>query len=140
MSKNLPVPDVYEYSHLPDVLIIKSCDAGKLVEPVHPHIIVGVQCGVAVLRGSQVYAPGVMGVPTGLALNDLVSVHADLTGQCLRGWCEPFHAPSVFVGNGILNQTRKDIFSDNPRYVAACYKLSRITYFLLFAILVGLQW
>jgi hypothetical protein len=53
---------------------------------------------------------------SGLSCNDKVSVFADLRGHCKRGWMQEFVGPKTFVGNGILTQTRKDIFNiENPK-------------------------
>ena len=53
---------------------------------------------------------------SGLSCNDKVSVFADLRGHCKRGWMQEFFGPKTFIGNGILTQTRKDIFNiENPK-------------------------
>lgn len=51
---------------LNDVLIIKSNHPYQEVRPEYPSVIVGVQCGVAILRGAQAYAPGVIAMPNGI--------------------------------------------------------------------------
>lgn len=53
------------HKELEDVLILKSSDTHRQVQAVYPHVIVGLQCAIAVLRGSQVYAPGVTAIPSG---------------------------------------------------------------------------
>ena len=53
-----------------------------------------------------------------------MSVFADLKGQCKRGFTGKYLGPTYFVGNGILVQDRKDLFTiDVPKYVL---KYSRI--------------
>lgn len=38
----------------------------------------------------------------------------DLTGECKRGYLKKFKSPKkVFIGNGILQQSRKEIFENN---------------------------
>lgn len=104
---------------LNDVLIIKSNHPYQEVRPEYPSVIVGVQCGVAILRGAQAYAPGVIAMPNGLAIGSKVSVFADLKGQCKRGFTGKYLGPTYFVGNGILVQDRKDLFTiDVPKGIA----------------------
>jgi predicted ribosome-associated RNA-binding protein Tma20 len=49
---------------LPDTVIIGSLDETDL-RPQEREIIVDATCGAAVLRGAHVFAPGIMGMPTG---------------------------------------------------------------------------
>lgn len=85
-------------------------------------IIVDAICGAAVLRGSHVYAPGVIGMPHGLSINSKISVFADVTGQCKKGLIKPYaNSNKIYLGNGVLRQTRKELFCEaakNPRGVA----------------------
>lgn len=75
-------------------------------------IIVDATCGAAVLRGSHIYAPGVIGIPNGLSINAKVSVFADVVGQCKKGLLKSYaDSNKVYLGNGILRQTRKQLFS-----------------------------
>lgn len=58
----------------------------------------------------------------GLSINTKVSVFADVTGQCKKGFLKPYASSSkVYLGNGILQQTRKQLFgktAENPWWVA----------------------
>lgn len=63
-KKSLPCPHVEIHPLMYDALIIRNSHEA-LISAVYPKVIVGLQCGLAVLRGSNVYAPGLMGVPTG---------------------------------------------------------------------------
>jgi hypothetical protein len=63
--KNCPSPLVSVHEELPDVIVVKSHQLPNTVKPLYQEVIVGLQCAVAVLRGSKVYAPGVMGMPNG---------------------------------------------------------------------------
>lgn len=49
---------------LPDTVVIGSLDEANL-RPQEKEVIVDATCGAAVLRGAHVFAPGVMGMPTG---------------------------------------------------------------------------
>jgi hypothetical protein len=41
---------------------------------------------------------------------DRVSVYADVNGKCLRGLVKPFDGETLFVGNGIVQYSREDIY------------------------------
>ena len=41
---------------------------------------------------------------------DRVSVYADVNGKCLRGLVKPFDGEKLFVGNGIVQFSREDIY------------------------------
>ncbi len=53
------------HDEIPDILIVKLICESKRENPLHDEVIVGELCGVAVLRGADVFAPGVMGAPSG---------------------------------------------------------------------------
>ena len=47
------------------LVIASNCAPRPPVKSNFPIVIVGLQCGIAVMRGSQVYAAGVTAVPAG---------------------------------------------------------------------------
>jgi predicted ribosome-associated RNA-binding protein Tma20 len=49
------------------------------VQPVDKTVVVGAMCGMAVLRGSQVYKPGIKAISSGVCCGDLVSLNS---GSC----------------------------------------------------------
>lgn len=52
----------------------------------------------------------------GLNIGDVVSVYADIVGTYKKGLLKPFEIDSenkIFLGNGILKQTRKNIFCND---------------------------
>jgi predicted ribosome-associated RNA-binding protein Tma20 len=55
---------VIAHPKLPDTVVIGSLDKANL-RPQEKEVIVDATCGAAVLRGAHVFAPGVMGMPTG---------------------------------------------------------------------------
>lgn len=65
MLKGLPPPTVDYHSEVEDVLVVKSNSFIGRAKAIYPNVIVGLQCAIAVLRGSQVYAPGVTAIPSG---------------------------------------------------------------------------
>lgn len=69
--------------------------------PAPREVIVSCECAQAILRGSHVFAPGI------LAIEDFVqginvSVWADLDGRCTRGLRIKYLGKKQFVGNGRL--------------------------------------
>lgn len=104
---------------LRDTLIIPAVTVHERVSPIYKEVVVDLACGVAVLRGSDVYAPGIMAANPEVECGDTVSVFSDVDGKCLRGLVKPFAGRKVFVGNGVSRMARKEVFaSNNPRGLA----------------------
>uniref|UniRef100_A0A3Q2PKH2 NOP2/Sun RNA methyltransferase 6 n=1 Tax=Fundulus heteroclitus TaxID=8078 RepID=A0A3Q2PKH2_FUNHE len=80
------------------------------VERLSSEVVVGAQCGSAVLRGAHVFAPGIVGSPKYMKAGDPVSVFSDLEGRCTRG-ATGFQGNKVFVGNGVAQMDRSAIFA-----------------------------
>lgn len=72
-------------------------------------VVVGEMCGLSVLRGADVFSPGILSVPMDLLPGERVSVFADVTGSCLRG-AKQFAGEMYFVGNGISRVSRDELF------------------------------
>jgi hypothetical protein len=108
---------VFEHPLLDDVLWTPS-DSCQPVQQLPNKVVVDTRCGESVLRGADVYAPGVMAVPTGFQSGMSVSVYADVNQSCKRGETQTSIPNSVFVGNGCSQMSRRDIFSKfgKPRY------------------------
>nr|XP_023649155.1 putative methyltransferase NSUN6 isoform X2 [Paramormyrops kingsleyae] len=107
-----PVP-IFTHPQVPDVLLIPV--TGPLsVCPQRSEVIVGAQCGNSVLRGANVFAPGVLSAPKYMKAGDSVAVCSDVEGRCTRGATE-FQGRKVFLGNGIAVMSRAAIFqADEP--------------------------
>ncbi|XP_050299786.1 tRNA (cytosine(72)-C(5))-methyltransferase NSUN6 [Anthonomus grandis grandis] len=77
-------------------------------------IIVDTICAAAVLRGANIYAPGVLGMVSGTQVDDKVSIYADLNKKCKKGLLNIFLDPKkIFIGNGIVKMTREQLFGEN---------------------------
>ncbi|XP_028826636.1 putative methyltransferase NSUN6 isoform X2 [Denticeps clupeoides] len=77
-------------------------------------VIVGAQCGNAVLRGAHVFSPGILSTPKFLKTGDAVSVFSDVEGKCTKG-AKEFKGKKVFLGNGVSRVDRAQIFcTDGP--------------------------
>ena len=72
------------------------------VVPREDQVVVGAMCGLAVMRGADVFAPGVMAAPAGMQAGEKVAVFADVEGECLKGRTKGFEGVKEFVGNGKL--------------------------------------
>ena len=64
---------VAEHHMLKDILLIHGCGPKDDLVPVLKEIIVDSHCGAAILRGADIYAPGVMAAHPGKIRFHLVS-------------------------------------------------------------------
>ncbi|XP_078090817.1 tRNA (cytosine(72)-C(5))-methyltransferase NSUN6 [Mustelus asterias] len=112
--KEWPISDipVLEHPELPDVLLIPVLGPRLNLQRHSIEVIVGAQCGNAVLRGAHVFIPGVLSAPKLMKAGDAVSVYSDICGKCKRGAVE-FTGSKTFVGNGIAEVSRNEIFCSN---------------------------
>ena len=95
--------------------------------PLHkPYVIVGSQCGAAILRGANIFAPGVLGYPYGVVPGETkLNVYVDVTNKTLQGTVtgtinnsnytsnrDYNHFPSnfIYLGEGISMMSRKELF------------------------------
>ncbi|AWP20546.1 putative methyltransferase NSUN6 [Scophthalmus maximus] len=98
---------------IPDVLLL-PVDGPRPVKQLRSEVVVGAQCGSAVLRGANVFTPGILACPKYMKAGDVVSVFSDLEGRCTRG-ATSFQGKRVFVGNGVAEMNRPSIFCvDKP--------------------------
>ena len=78
-------------------------------------VLVGEMCGLAVLRGADVFSPGIVCLTPSLGPGNSVSVLADINSKCLRG-AKQFQGETRHVGNGILKVIREELFrSEAPQ-------------------------
>ncbi|XP_038188666.1 tRNA (cytosine(72)-C(5))-methyltransferase NSUN6 isoform X1 [Arvicola amphibius] len=101
---------VLQHPALPDILLIPVTGPRKNIEQQQCEVIVGAQCGNAVLRGAHVYVPGIVSASKFMKAGDVISVYSDIKGKCKKG-AKEFDGTKVFLGNGISELSRKDIFS-----------------------------
>ncbi|KAM4828840.1 tRNA (cytosine(72)-C(5))-methyltransferase NSUN6 isoform 1-T2 [Thomomys bottae] len=108
----LSIP-VIEHPDLPDILLIPVIGPRKNIKRQQCEAIVGAQCGSAVLRGAHIYVPGIVSASKFMKAGDVVSVYSDIKGKCKKG-AKEFDGEKVFLGNGISNLSRKEIFNGLP--------------------------
>ncbi|KAM7369806.1 hypothetical protein PAMP_011097 [Pampus punctatissimus] len=99
---------ILPHPRIPDVLLL-PVKGPRLVKQLSSEVVVGAQCGTAVLRGAHVFAPGIVASPKYMKAGDVVSVFSDLEGKCTRGALS-FQGKRVFVGNGVAEMDRSSIF------------------------------
>lgn len=102
---------ILSHPHIPDVLLLPVIGP-RPVTQLSSEVVVGAQCGSAVLRGAHVFAPGILATPKFMKAGDGVSVFSDLEGKCTRG-AKDFQGNRVFLGNGIAGMDRSTIFCSN---------------------------
>ncbi|XP_054287619.1 tRNA (cytosine(72)-C(5))-methyltransferase NSUN6-like [Macrosteles quadrilineatus] len=114
-------PRVSRFPDVPELLVLDPWVRLALPQPPQREVVVDAACGAAVLRGANVFAPGLLAVPSGTQVGDDVSVFADTAGLCLRGLSVPFSGPGKFhVGAGVMRMSRKQLLqNDNhPKGIA----------------------
>jgi 16S rRNA C967 or C1407 C5-methylase (RsmB/RsmF family)/predicted ribosome-associated RNA-binding protein Tma20 len=77
-------------------------------------VIVDIYCGKSVLRGSDIYSPGLLSISPNVKINDIVSIYVDIEGKILRASRGPYESKLLFIGNGQILVNRIDIFSKTP--------------------------
>lgn len=119
---------------IPDMIALQHKGPRTDLVQQRKKIIVGIQCGNSVLRGANVYAPGVLGAPKSklycmyylhvifspidLSKGDYVSVYSDIDMKCLKGTAREYDGETMFVGNGVAIMNREELFgsSRSERY------------------------
>ena len=109
------------HSVIPDLVVISGTGSSE-VPVLDKVVVVSVGCATAVLRGANVFAPGVLGVQSGVRKGEAVSVFADLRGTCLAGFKptqeqlqQGGEAAFRHLGNGTLHLARWQLFSSKSQ-------------------------
>lgn len=106
--RSLDVPNVTPHESLDDVLVI-PCRAQLDTEPAPLEVYLGTGCAMAVLRGAEVYAPGIRGMMPGIGEGDRVSLWSDTQNICTNG-AHSLEGPKTFVGNGVAVVSRREFY------------------------------
>lgn len=88
-----------------------QCTRGLIKE-----VVVDPNCGRSVLRGSHIFAPGVLGMSKRCAEGDLCKVYVDLEGKFKKGGHDFQPADKdkkLFIGIGRILQPRYKLFGDS---------------------------
>ncbi|XP_072307082.1 tRNA (cytosine(72)-C(5))-methyltransferase NSUN6 [Eucyclogobius newberryi] len=118
--------EIVPHPCIPDVLLL-PVDGPRAVEPLQSEVVVGAQCGSAVLRGAHVFAPGIVASPKIMKAGDIVSVFSDIDGKCTRG-ATSFQGQKVFVGNGVAEMDRSTIFCTNEPLKGVAVRMTEPIY------------
>eukprot|EP00026_Physarum_polycephalum_P005033 Phypoly_transcript_05059.p1 GENE.Phypoly_transcript_05059~~Phypoly_transcript_05059.p1 ORF type:complete len:441 (+),score=51.63 Phypoly_transcript_05059:73-1395(+) len=107
------------HPEMDDIILIHSSGPHDVAN-IHPQVVVDTKCGQAVLMGSDIFVPGVIGAASYINPGATVSVVIDVDGVMLKGDYRKLQGRSFFVGNGIAQMGRDDIFrhQQQPRGVA----------------------
>lgn len=109
----ITLPKICRHSTIKDVLFIQCI--GNNAVPEGKHVIVDWKCGMSVLRGADVFVPGILCAPKFLSISDDVAVFADIHGKCLKG-STTFNGECLFVGNGRSKVSRAELVKDNVKH------------------------
>lgn len=88
-------------------------DETLLSNPPTLRVAVDTKCGEAVLRGADVFAPGIRGASSQISPGDLVSVYVDLDSKVLHGDKEISNDRLLFIGVGRAEMSRTQMICTN---------------------------
>ncbi|XP_068942375.1 tRNA (cytosine(72)-C(5))-methyltransferase NSUN6 isoform X2 [Petaurus breviceps papuanus] len=118
---------ILQHPDVQDVLLIPVIGPRKNINKQPSEVIVGAHCGNAVLRGAHVYVPGITSASKFMKAGDVVSVYSDIEGKCKKG-AKEFDGKKVFLGNGISELSRNDIFSLNSPLKGIAIRMTEPVY------------
>ena len=135
------MPEISSHALLDDAIVIKSENFPSLLLPPNdetlkdnnsrevladPFVIVGSHCGAAVLRGADIFAPGILGAPHGITPGTTnVNIIVDIKDKTLKGTItgksfQSKYYPSaskntlppnfILIGSGIALMSRQELF------------------------------
>lgn len=112
---NLPrLPLIEEFEPIPEMIIINSIDESLICpEPRSDskEVVVDLQCAAAILRGANIYGPGILAMQSNTKLNELVNIYADIEGTCKKGTNVVFNSSrKLFIGIGLVKMQRFQLF------------------------------
>ncbi|KAG7384603.1 putative methyltransferase nsun6 [Phytophthora boehmeriae] len=106
--------EAFAHESLPDVLMIPSAASGEDAVEYNAElksIVVDRLCGEAVLRGSDIFARGVMSASSGINAEDEVNVFVDLDHNHTRGSDFAAHnGRKLLIARGVTKMARTEIF------------------------------
>lgn len=112
-DKKWDPPQSFLHPELDDVLVIEN-RGPQPIKQLGKEVIIDQNCGMAVMRGADIFVQGILGAPTDMMSGDLVSVVVDLEGRVLKGDTQPLSGPRLHVGNGVAQFDRDAIFKSQP--------------------------
>ncbi|CAK4083038.1 unnamed protein product [Aphanomyces euteiches] len=99
------------HKSLDDVVVVPSAPRVASTDVPQKKIIVDRLCGEAVLRGSDIFARGVMCASTAMNAGDEVAIYVDLDHSATRGSDAELHAGrKILIANGKTDMPRSEMF------------------------------
>ena len=99
------------HDSLDDVVMVPSAPRVASTDVPQKKIIVDRLCGEAVLRGSDIFARGVMCASTAMNAGDEVAIYVDLDHSATRGSDAELHAGrKIFIASGKTDMPRSEMF------------------------------
>ncbi|XP_025406933.1 putative methyltransferase NSUN6 isoform X2 [Sipha flava] len=115
-------PSVKIHSQLNDCIEVSPIDNSLLdLSPKSEEVIIDIATGQSALRGSHIFAPGIMAMTPEIKIGSTISVYTDLAQRCKKGYQKYYDNPlKIFVGNGVAKMNRRQLFSGdmNPKGIA----------------------
>ncbi|OQV21468.1 putative methyltransferase NSUN6 [Hypsibius exemplaris] len=111
---------INQVAGLSDVWTCEVEDSGSDVYPVEDdeekpmNVIVDTAAGEALLRGSNLFASGILACIGNMRAGQRVSVYCDVEKKCLKGRVANFLGELYFVGSGIAQVHRTDLYTHQP--------------------------
>ncbi|XP_060082504.1 tRNA (cytosine(72)-C(5))-methyltransferase NSUN6-like [Ylistrum balloti] len=114
-QKGWKEPCIYYHAVLKDLIIVEGRGPNLDLQKYNKQVVVDLACGMAVLRGADVFAQGIMGCSVGMREEDAVSVFCDVDSTCLKGATKLQEESMMFVGNGIACVSREKLFCSKEK-------------------------
>ncbi|XP_071102120.1 tRNA (cytosine(72)-C(5))-methyltransferase NSUN6-like [Haliotis cracherodii] len=115
VTRDMEPFDMAAHPALRDCVVITNRGPKLDIKLCDKEVVVDLACGMAVLRGADVFVQGIMAAPTSVHAGDHVSVYADLNAECRKGLTQKFTGHKMFVGNGVAHVGREDIFCSSEK-------------------------
>lgn len=110
-------PRVFLHPQLADCCIIEN-QGPYTPEPVDSEVMIDISCGMAVMRGANIFMAGILAMSPGVERGDKVSVYIDVDGRCRKGLMKRFEGVKVYAGNGLAQVSRRDVFVNDAQLSA----------------------
>lgn len=107
--------DIPELLIIENINILKNNDCNTTTTNTNNReVIVDCICAASILRGSHLYAPGVLAMQSGTKLQECVNIYADLDGNCRKGFTAIYNSKNkLFIGTGCVKLQRYQLFGEN---------------------------
>jgi len=104
---------VTKHNELDDVLVVTSKQVLGRYKIHAKEVIVDAICGAAILRGADLFAPGVLAADPSMKIGCPVSIFVDVDKKCRKGLMQRFAGSRFFAGSGVSRVERKSLFEKN---------------------------